>query len=302
MLSMTGFGRGICELGGRRFVVEIRSVNHRFLELKTRLPWPDPLVEAQLGAAVRRRLGRGALTVAVRDEGGGASPLVEVKVDEALGRAYAVALSRLAAACGLQEQPTLSLIAAQPGVLATGAQEAAGDDLWARMAPAVEASLDELLDSRAREGEALREDLLGRVVALRRIVADLARLAAEAPVEARRRLEDRLRKLLPAEGSSGPGLAGVQVDPQRLAQEVAILADRADITEEVTRFHTHLDEVDRLLAGSEPAGRRLDFLAQELHREINTMGSKSQRAEIASRVIDAKTEVERLREQVQNVE
>ena len=97
-------------------------------------------------------------------------------------------------------------------------------------------------------------------------------------------------------------MSPISVDPQRLAQEVAILADRADITEELTRFHTHLDEVDRLLAGTDPSGRRLDFLAQELHREINTMGSKSQRAEIAARVIEAKAEVERLREQVQNVE
>lgn len=294
--SMTGFGRGRCEVAGRRFVVEIRSVNHRFLELKSRLPWHDPALEQQIGAAVRRRINRGALTLSVREEG--AASGAQVQVDEGLGRAVTDALSRLAAACGLDERPSLALIAAQPGVLVTGSERAGGDELWGELGPGVEAALDELVAARAREGEALREDLLGRTRALRAIVTDLARIAADAPSEARRRLEERLRKLLaPVEGS--PTL---EVDPQRLAMEVALIADRADITEEVTRFHTHLDEVERLLGGKEPAGRRLDFLAQELHREINTMGSKSQRAEIASRVIDAKAEVERLREQVQNLE
>ena len=197
-----------------------------------------------------------------------------------------------------------ALIAAQPGVLVTGAEGAGGEDLWTQLAPGVEGALAELVASRGREGEALREDLLARSSLLRAVVTDVGQLAAEAPSDARRRLEERLKKLLGAgEGASrDQPLQPLQIDPQRLAMEVALIADRADITEEVTRFGTHLDEVERLLAGREPAGRRLDFLAQELHREVNTMGAKSQRAEIAARIIEAKAELERLREQVQNLE
>jgi uncharacterized protein (TIGR00255 family) len=303
MMSMTGFGRGRCEVAGRRFVVEIRSVNHRFLELKTKLPWSDPLVEQQTTTAVKRRIGRGAITLSVRPEGGGggASGGVDVTADLPLARAYARALVELSDACELQERPSLALIAAQPGVLTSGADRAAGDELWTHLAPGVEAALDELTASRAREGAALQADLLARLVHLRAIVDEVARLAEGAPSDARRRLEERLRKLLGGEGGAAPD-APIHVDPQRLALEVAIIADRADITEETTRFATHVDEAERLLRGGEPAGRRLDFLAQELHREVNTMGSKSQRADLAAKVIEAKAEVERLREQVQNLE
>jgi uncharacterized protein (TIGR00255 family) len=294
MMSMTGFGRGRCVVGGRGYVVEIRSVNHRFLELKSRLPWSDPLIEQQLGAAVRQRLSRGAVTVLVRDEGG-ATGSVEVRVDVELARAFAAALSQLAAACDVAERPSLALLAAQPGVLTVGSDESDPEKVWAQLVPGVVLALEDLSVARAREGASLGADLAARSQRLRQVVAELGRLAADAPSESRRRLEERLRKLL------APGDA-VHIDPQRLAQEVALLADRTDITEEITRFNTHLDEVDRLLSSGEPAGRRLDFLAQELNREANTMGSKSQRSDIATRVIEAKAELERLREQVQNLE
>lgn len=290
---MTGFGRGRCEVAGRRFVVEARSVNHRFLELKTRLPWSDPLLEQQLLQAVRRRVHRGALNVTVRDEGGGAAAPA-VTVDLELARVYAQALTQLAEACALEEPVSLALLASQPGVLTTGAGES-GERLWEGLAPGVERALDELLAARAREGAALEEDLRARIATLRGLTEELSQLAAETPAELRRRLEERLHRLLsPAEAA--------QLDPQRLAQEVALLADRADVTEELTRLRTHLDELQRLLGQREPAGRRLDFLVQELHREVNTIGSKSQRAEIAARIVEAKAEVERLREQIQNVE
>lgn len=300
MVSMTGFGRGRCEVAGRQLVVEVRSVNHRFLEIKTRLPWADPLIEQQIAGAVRRRLSRGAITLSLREEAGGSGP-AEVRADVPLAIAYASALADLSVACGLDERPTLALIAAQPGVLVAAAQATAGEELWAEVEPGVEQALAELTASRQREGEALRLDLAGRVALLRAVVAEVARLAAEAPQEARRRLEERLPRLLQALGE-GSAAASLQLDPQRLAQEVALIADRADITEEITRFSTHLDEVERLLGLAEPSGRRLDFLSQELHREVNTMGSKSQRAELAARVIEAKAELERFREQVQNVE
>ena len=287
MRSMTGFGRGRCEVGGRRVVVEVRAVNHRFLDLKVRTPWVAPLLEQLLGQAVRKRVERGAISVVVRDEGG-VEAVSNVSVDLGLARAYAQALAQVAEACRLDERPSLALIAAQPGVLSAGEEPVDGEGLWSELSPAVEQALEELCAARAREGEALRADLSQRVASLRRVAGEVRGLAADAPDDARRRLEERLKRLLQ------PG----EVDPQRLAQEVALIADRADVTEELTRLAAHLDEVDRLLAEAQPSGRRLDFLAQELHREINTVGSKAQRAEIASRVLEAKAEIERLREQI----
>jgi uncharacterized protein (TIGR00255 family) len=290
MRSMTGYGRGTCEVGGRRFVVELRSVNHRFLELKLRLPWSDPLIEANLTQLLRARLDRGVVTVGVRDEGGGAAQLVHA--DLALARSYAAALEELRLALGLDEPVTLALVAAQPGVLTVG--EAIGDSeaLWAALKPGVDGALTALIDSRRREGEALAHDLGARLATVERLATELATLTQDTPEQYRRRLHDRLERAL------GPG----EVDPQRLAQEVAILADKVDVAEELTRITAHVTELRRLVDGDGTSGRRLDFLTQELNREINTIGSKSQSAPVAARVVDAKAELERLREQIQNVE
>ncbi len=290
MRSMTGYGRGRCEVGGRRLVVEMRSVNHRFLELKLRLPWAEPLVEQRATQAVRARLERGAVTVTVRDEGGGVA--AEVTANLPLARAYAEALAEVRQACGLDEPVSLQLVASQPGVLVVGEAAVDGEALWAQLAPGFQGALEELVATREREGAALQRDLRHRVGNLRRLTDELRALSDGMPDDARRRLQERLARLI------APG----EVDPQRLAQEVAVLADRSDVSEELTRLGTHLDEVARLTDGDRPNGRRLDFLAQELHREVNTLGAKNQRAEIALKVVDAKTEVERLREQVQNVE
>src|SRR5262249_42103438 len=149
-----------------------------------------------------------------------------------------------------------------------------------------------LVDSRTREGAAIAADLRARLKVVDGLARELGELTRDTPGEVRRRLHERLERLL------GPG----EVDPQRVAQEVAIFADKSDVTEELTRLSAHLAEFERLLGQSAPAGRRLDFLTQELNREVNTIGSKSQSAACAARVVDAKAELERLREQIQNVE
>ncbi len=292
MKSMTGYGRGTCDVGGRRLVVEMRSLNHRFLEVKLRLPWSDPAVEAHLTALIRAQLDRGVVSVSVRDEGGGGTE--EVRADVELARSYATALGQIRDALGIAEPVSLALVAAQTGVLTVGEPLRDGEELWAALQPGAEAALTALGESRAREGAALKADLSARAVTLEKLVGDLRELTADAPDQCKKRLRDRLdRALQPGDGP---------IDPQRLAQEVAFLADKADVTEELTRFATHVAELKRLLDQSGPAGRRLDFLTQELNREINTIGSKSQSATVAARVVDAKAEVERLREQIQNVE
>jgi uncharacterized protein (TIGR00255 family) len=286
---MTGYGRGTCQVGGRRLVVELRSLNHRFLEVKLRLPWNDPAVEANLTALLRGKIDRGVVSVSVREEGGGAAQ--EVRADVELARSYAAALEQVRAALALEEPVSLALLAAQPGVFTVGEPVRDGDEMWALLKPGVDAALTALLESRAREGAALRADLEARTATLEHATVELRELTRDAPDLYRKRLRERVERLLQE-----------QVDPARLAQEVAFLADKADVAEELTRLETHLVELKRLFSQTGPSGRRLDFLTQELNREINTIGSKSQSAQVATRVVDAKAEVERLREQIQNVE
>ncbi len=292
MRSMTGYGRGAATTATQRFVVELRAVNHRFLELKIRLPWPEPALEALLTQRVRARLERGAVAISIKEEGGAA--LEEVRVDLPLAHSYAHALRTLAKELALDGSASLTLVAAQPGVLSVGQTVIDAEALWPTLLPAVDAALDALIESRSREGARLGEDLSARVDLLNKLTVEIEALAKDAPDQARQRLAARLERAL--------GPSDVTVDPQRLAQEVALLADKLDVTEELTRLTTHLDELRRLFAAAGANGRRLDFLTQEINREINTIGSKSQATGITQRVIDAKAELERLREQIQNIE
>jgi uncharacterized protein (TIGR00255 family) len=290
MRSMTGYGRGTCEVAGRRLVVELRSVNHRFLEVKLRLPWNDAAVDSHVTQAIRQKLQRGVITVSARDEGGGAAQ--QVRADVALAQQYQRALDEIRAATGLAEPVTLALLAAQPGVVTAGEGVNDPEILWQSIAPGLEVALAALVAARAREGEALRADLLARLDTLEALARDITGLTREAPELHKKKLRERLdRSLKPGE-----------VDPQRLAQEIAIVADKLDVTEELTRIAAHIAECRRLCRGNDSSGRRLDFLTQELNREVNTVGSKSQSADVAARVVDAKVELERLREQIQNVE
>jgi uncharacterized protein (TIGR00255 family) len=297
MRSMTGHGRGVAERGGRRATVEVRSVNHRFFDLKLRSGPLDPALEERIGNAVRKRAERGAFTVTVRDDATGAAG--GVRVDVALARGVAAALEQLRQAVGSSEPVSLALIAAQPGVLQVADQSGDTEAVVA----ALEGALEELVGMRRREGQALERDLRARLGRLGALSVEIAQLTANAPEEHRKRLAERLHRLLSAAGG-GAAAAGtaVTVDEQRLAQEVALLADRMDVTEELVRLRSHLAQAEVLLGEDAPVGRRLDFLVQELGREVNTIGSKSQSAEIARRVVEAKAELEKIREQVQNVE
>lgn len=290
MRSMTGHGRGVAERGGRRATVEIRSVNHRFFDLKLRTGPLDPALEERVIGQVRKRAERGAFTLSIRDETVGGTSAA--RVDVALARSVAAALEELRAALGLAGPVPLELVAAQPGVLQVG--EAGGDPEV--VVAAVDAAMDELGKMRRREGDTLARDMGARLGRLREFASEVAAVAASAPEEHGRRLAERVQRLL----STTPGAPSL--DEGRLAQEIALVADRMDVTEELVRLRSHLDQAQQLIAEDAPVGRRLDFLVQELGREINTIGSKSQAAEIARRVVEAKAELEKIREQVQNVE
>lgn len=287
--SMTGFGAGHGASGGEEIDVEVRSVNHKFCEVKVRAPRELAALELEATKAVKERLARGGVEVSLRRPGpaGGLAP----RVDVALAESYARAFGEIGARLGLPGVTLADVIGAE-GVVRL--EERAVDLAAAREAlqGALAAALGALVAMRAREGEALGRDLVGRldrVEALGERVAVLVPAALESHTA---RLVERVQELA----------RGIAVDPARLAQEIAILADRTDVTEEITRLRSHLAQVRGLLASGEPAGRKLDFIVQEMHREVNTIGSKSQSAEIAAAVVEMKTEIERMREQVQNVE
>jgi uncharacterized protein (TIGR00255 family) len=291
--SMTGYGRGAAERDGVRVEVELRSVNHRFLDLKVRTGGLDAAIEDRVGSVIRARLGRGSVTASVRSRG--RTDALGITVDTEVGQRVYGELKRLAHALGDNSTISLQLVCAQPGVL-TPAEPAAGDESVAACASeATEAAVDQLVAMREAEGEALSRDAAARIDRIGELVETIAALAAGAPAEAARRLEERIERLLQS--------SRVQVDEARLAQEVAFLADRLDVTEELVRARSHLDQLRQHL-GAElgPVGRKLDFLVQELGREVNTVASKSQSADIAAAVVEVKAELEKLREQVQNVE
>lgn len=284
---MTGYGRGVAEHDGRRATVEVRSVNHRFLDLKLRGALVPPALEEQIAARVRASVERGAVTVSVHV----AAPPGEAaaRIDpEAARRAYDM-LAELAGRLGVGK-PDLALVLAQPGVVAAG--DAAGDDADPRVIAALDAALAQLDRMRTTEGQALAAELGARLDELAALRATIAGAAAGVPAQLAKRLAERVRRLL----------EDAELDPGRLAQEAAVLADRADVTEELVRLASHVEQARALLGAPGAVGRRLDFLVQEIGRELNTIGSKSTSGEISTAVVDAKAVLEKVREQAQNVE
>jgi uncharacterized protein (TIGR00255 family) len=290
MRSMTGYGRGAVERGEVHATVDVRSVNHRFLDLKLRGGQLPAAVEDAIAARVRAAIERGSVAVAVHLRGG-APGAARIDGDAAV-RAHRT-LAELAARLAVPG-PDLALVLAQPGVVT--AEEALDDGSAAAALAALDAALVQLDAMRAAEGAALAAEIARRLDELAVLRAQIAGLAAGVPQQVARRLTERVRRLVDDAGAGGA------VDPGRLAQEIAVLAERADITEELVRLTSHLDQARALLGATGAVGRRLEFLVQEIGRELNTIASKAQDAGVAALVIDAKAELERMREQAQNVE
>jgi uncharacterized protein (TIGR00255 family) len=289
--SMTGHGAAEAPLGPGLVHVEIRSLNHRFLEVRVRLPAEIVEHTGFVEELVRKALGRGRIEVTGRLTG---DALGAPHLDVARARAAYEQLVALRDALSPTEPLPLSLLAAVPELFATRGLPDLGAARDA-LTRATEQACRTVCEMRAMEGVALAADLHGRV---ERMIEHVAHIEARVPtvvLAARKRLVERIEKLLP--GSS----AGI--DPIRIEQEIALLADRTDVTEECTRLRSHADQFRALLdqGSSEALGRRLDFLLQEMAREANTIGAKSSDAECARLVVDVKADVERMREQVQNV-
>jgi uncharacterized protein (TIGR00255 family) len=289
--SMTGFGAGRARVGDEEFSVELRSLNHKFCEVKARLPRELSALEPAVSKQVKDRLARGAVEMLARRQTATASGTVPT-VDVALAREYARAFRELADAMGVPADISWVQVATQPGVMKLEEKGMDVESATQAVQSALEQALAALEQMRRVEGEAIYADLDARLKLIEGWSREVAALAPKAVEEYRQRLAERVADLA----------RGITVDPQRLAQEVAVFAERTDIAEEVTRLASHLEQFRALMTGTEPSGRRMDFLVQEMHREVNTTGSKSQHAEISARVVSMKAEVERIREQVQNVE
>ncbi|HYG60855.1 MAG TPA: YicC/YloC family endoribonuclease [Symbiobacteriaceae bacterium] len=289
--SMTGFGRGEAAGEAGRIVVEMKAVNHRFSEVVFRMPRQFNSMEDPARKLIQSRISRGRVDVFISWEA--AANAKGVKVDKELAMAYYNALIELGREIGSKSELSLDTLAKLPDVLKVEDSEVTAEQLWPPFESAVIQAVDSLVAMREREGSGLAADLLARVDRLHQLRETVAQRAPQVVEEYRTRLTRRLEELL---GSPNP------VDPQRLAQEVAMFADRSDVAEELQRLGSHLAQFREALAGDEAVGRKLDFLVQEIGREVNTIGSKANDATITNQVVDAKSELEKIREQVQNIE
>lgn len=291
LLSMTGYGRGEARSRNLTVVVELKSVNNRFRDINLRAPREYLALEPRINALLKDPFTRGRIDAYVRRNSGPSGS--HVVADPALAEAYATAIQSITGAVEHfkgQEVP-LTFILSQPGVMTIAETPVDVMLEWDIVEIALQAAITDLLQMREQEGRALREDLAGQLAQTRTLVAEV-----EA---ASKGINDRLRKKL---GRRVQRLMTDQVDPYRLAQEVAYLADKADITEEVARLRSHCDQFASALQEEEPVGRRLDFLLQEMNREVNTVGSKAAEHPVSERVVLLKSVLERMREQSANVE
>lgn len=289
---MTGFGRGEAMAGGVRIVVDVRTVNHRFLDIDLRGAALPPRVEALVRKGVEGRLSRGRveILVAIEATDPDAAPL---RVNMAVMHALAAALRELGRESNVADEMSLADLSRLPWSRAIEAVEPVlTEEQEDGVRQALQAALDLAIGLRRREGEEIARDLAARIARIRALLAEASRESAAWPARHLARLRARMAELL----------AGQAIDETRLAQEAAMLADKGDASEEITRLSAYLDRLDEMLGGDGAAGKRLDFTLQEAFREINTLGSKSRDVPVSALVVEMKSELERMKEQAANVE
>ena len=291
MNSMTGYGRGEAARGGAKFTVEISTVNRKQAELSLYLPRELDALESRARDEINTKVSRGRIAARVQwvNKSG---ERAQVEIDRNLAKEYSKEYRKLATDLKLGGEVSLDTILRAPGVLQTSEEELDVESLWAPLRKAVRAALNELLAMRAREGANLKMDLQKRIETLQKSVQAVKRQAPKTVRRHREALLDRLNQ-------SGLDL---KLDDERVLKEVALFADRIDITEELTRLESHFGQFADYAKAKGPVGRTLDFLSQEMNREVNTIGSKANDPVISRLVVTMKSELEKFREQVQNVE
>ena len=289
--SMTGYGSAKGEAVGLSLSVELKSVNNRYLDVSVKLPRTLMFAEEPVRAAVARHISRGKVDVFISADAS-ASDSFEVRINDALLRGYIAALDEARDRFGLVDDRSLMNLCRLPDVLSTERRELDADELTSGLLDILERALDGYDAMREREGEKLRDDVLSRLAEIERLTGIVEERAPQTVQEYRARLEQKLRETL----------EGIQADDARILTECAIFADRIAVDEETVRLRSHISQLRSMASGESPIGRKMDFLIQELNRESNTIGSKCQNAEIARVVVDLKAEIEKIREQIQNVE
>ena len=295
--SMTGYGRGTVVEKDFSFSIEIKTVNHRYTELNLRMPRFLNPVENRIRKLLLAKIQRGHVDVFINASYTGTEGR-KVTIDKGLAKAYHDSLEELTsllqvpAESGQQE---LFFIANRPDILVPEEADIDLDSLWPGMESAVNEALDHLVAMRRTEGENISRDVAARIGRIESQLETLQQRAPETVKAYRERLTRQLKELL-ADAGTGP------LDESRIIQETAIYADRVNVTEEMVRLHSHLDQFNRLLAEEKPVGRRMDFLVQEMNREANTIASKAGDAQMIQTIVDMKSEIEKVREQIQNIQ
>lgn len=290
---MTGYGRGECSQDGFKITVELSSVNRKQAEIAITLPRELELLEGQMRDVINRGISRGRVTARVSFHTARGRDSARMHLNTDLARAYAKELAALAKQLKLKDDVTLDQLIRAPGVFQTDEELASEEDFWPAVETALNKALAALLKMRAREGAHLAKDLIQRIAIMREAAG---RIKTNAPQVAERYRTALLERIKAA------GLDNIAPDDERLLKEVVLFADRSDISEELTRLQSHFQQFDELTKSKEPIGRTLDFLAQEINREVNTVGSKANDALISHEVVKLKAELEKFREQAMNVE
>lgn len=290
--SMTGFGRGVSDTVCGTYTVEMKSVNHRYIDISVRMPRDLFGLEDRVKKEIQKYMKRGKLDVFINFKASADSEKT-VTADRGLAEAYIKELNNIAAEFGIKNNVSTSDLFRIPELFSVQQKEYTDDELWEMLLPAVDEAVEKLCDMRIREGKNIYSnfiDVLDNIVIYFRNIKARAGLV---PEEYRQKLNTRIADVLESPSA---------VDPQRLAAEVAFFADKCCIDEEIARFESHIAEFRKYMDSDIEIGRKVDFLIQEMNREVNTMGSKANDSELVSNVISIKGEIEKLREQIQNIE
>lgn len=289
--SMTGYGRGEHIAEERKFTVEMKSVNHRYNDMTIKLPRSLAGLEDKIKKRIMHEVFRGKTDVYISFETFSAAD-VEVKLNEALAAAYIEKLKLVEEKFGIYSENKLELAAKFPDVITVEKAQQEEEVIWEALVPALDEAVEKFVAMRTVEGENLKKDILLKGERIRALVAEVKERSPLVVVEYQEKLNNRLKDLL----------GGVDVEPQRIATEVAVFADRGCVDEEVTRLESHLIQLKDILDGGGQVGRKLDFLIQEMNRESNTIASKANDIQIVKATIELKSEIEKIREQIQNLE
>lgn len=290
--SMTGYGKGEASNNDFRIKAELKSVNHRYLDITVKLPRYLIYLEESIKKTVKEKLGRGKVDVFIILEFESLSSL-DVKVDIPLARSYKEALEELRSQLGIEDSVRLNNILSIQDVVKTEKRDLDESSVWEILGSALETALDNILFMREAEGEQLRSDMLEKLQNIEYIAENIKERAPLVVEEYRKKLNERITALI-----EDPKL----IDQDRLAMEVAVYADKSSIDEELTRMKSHISQFRYIVDEEGTVGRKLDFLIQEFNREVNTIGSKSSDSIVVNKVVELKSEIEKIREQVQNIE